>query len=431
MVSIMALILLQTPGAIHTPPALRAAIEYRRFVNARIEWTAQSFEKHNGRQLLPSQFESTLTRHEWMQKEYHPGVDSKFNTLYYDGNVWSNSGSLVASVHRTDRDQKPDLRSFGMSPAGVADDLDNLVGGELGDAFPIEYSVEHDGQGLVVVTATSQRPAGRSRSVRYFIDPDRNYSVVQCESLDADGQVTLRSKTKLREVSGVWFPESIAVERPGRGPAWSIAIERAQINDPSLPESLSPKDIGVEPGTNVVVEDAGGSRTVYGWDGKEILNYRKMAGKIKRGEIELGPHFAEEVRIAQFTFEVRRRVTQQLPAPQLTDWELYVRRFIAYYGLDSDRSRRAWLIHDDCAQRAQAYLVSRKPLQDRIEALSAKLQGLPDTTDPSQLQDELVKLVVQLQKPIARIFERELKPRLFRILTQQELRDKGRMPDGA
>ncbi len=127
--------------------------------------------------------------------------------------------------------------------------------------------------------------------------------------------------------------------------------------------------------------------------------------------------------------EPTRRTTARTPAGKGKDhvgaWEKYVEDFIARYQLDDAQQQQARSILDDCKQRADQYLQSKKSTMERIDADLGKLKASKDKSDGKRRTSQISKLTEQQQKlraPVDEIFEKQLKPRLDRIPTRSQVR---------
>lgn len=124
--------------------------------------------------------------------------------------------------------------------------------------------------------------------------------------------------------------------------------------------------------------------------------------------------------------ETTRRTTSKAPAGKdhASAWEKYVEDFIARYALDDAQQQQARSILEDCKQRADQYLQSKKSTMERIDEDLTKLKATREG-DSKRRASQISKLTEQqtkLKAPIDDIFEKQLKPRLERIPTRSQVR---------
>ncbi len=124
------------------------------------------------------------------------------NFLVKHDEVWSHvDQSPVADIfgmQRADHYSLHDLRRLGLDPVTLGQDLETARR-SFGLPAP-EYQTSTEG-GLYVVS-TTLGPG----EIRWWIDPDRGWSVVRTASL-RDGQETRSMEFTLAASDGVWFPQ--------------------------------------------------------------------------------------------------------------------------------------------------------------------------------------------------------------------------------
>ncbi len=102
-----------------------------------------------------------------------------------------------------------------------------------------------------------------------------------------------------------------------------------------------------------------------------------------------------------------------------SEWDQYVKQFIARYKLNDEQSQKANAILADCKQQAARVMNAKKAEIDRIDARLVSLQGSKDAGKSS----EVANLTQQRQKlldPLKRIFDTQLKPRVERLPTRAQ-----------
>lgn len=99
-------------------------------------------------------------------------------------------------------------------------------------------------------------------------------------------------------------------------------------------------------------------------------------------------------------------------------WERYTRAFIRRYQLDDGQEQRAWAILRNCQARGRRYLETHRARFDALEQRAVALGVASAAKGPEAAA--IRREAGRLQQPIDDIFERELKPRLERLLTRAQ-----------
>jgi hypothetical protein len=125
------------------------------------------------------------------------------------------------------------------------------------------------------------------------------------------------------------------------------------------------------------------------------------------------------------------RTSSARPKPRVTNatsqkgfesqWEKYVREFVAKYKLNDEQTQKANAVLDDCKEQANRYLQGRK---GQIELYDRQLETLKKSKDKNKSKKtaELTTKRKKLMEPIDQIFEKQLKPRLERLPTRAQRR---------
>lgn len=418
------------------PAELAAAQAYRDFVNGRVLWTFQGLPP-NAPTTGISEYDLSFTREQILLEERHPVVMTR--TVSWEGRFYNTTdgSSLTASARRRVELPLPDARTLGMTPYGYAKTLDEAIHGSEEEHARREYEVTSDGPYRLVTTTVFDDGNAIHSRIKQWIDPARGWSVVRAQLLDRDGAIRAQSVTRVAEQDGMWFPRSVTLYRRGdvQNPIAIVNVNEVRLNDPDLPSEFTPTDIGIQPGTNVSVEQDDGRWKIMGWNGKDIEPWGKMVARLRRGEIELGPDYQVQIRAARQDSALRRMVEESIAErhgkspfnrTELTDWQRYVMRFIDFYGLDAEQAARAWAIHDDCAERAQRYLDGKRAEFDELDREFARAKGAANTAELEERLTKVARRRADLLLPLVRIFEKELKPRLRSLLTRKQL-EKGEL----
>ncbi len=368
------------------------------------------------------------------------------HVLITAGLRWSSDGeSLVAYVAKLSVLQQlsRDVRAVGLAPDHNRwqQDVHSSVwrsGLETYGQVLYKTSVKN---GLRVVRARVEGADRKTRECVWWIDPKKNWCPVRTQYL-WDGVVFYESRTTMGRFGDQWFPESVALFRSsyqdGKEPYEVVEIHTATFDD-ALPDRFTPEDIGVEVGTSIMSQLVPplDDRAVA-WDGTKLVRYRDMATRIRAGELHYGANFLRNDRIrtmknvaelrARDTAESGERVADRFDdlgmafvdrSPGL--WEQYVERFIARYGLGPDQVQKARTILRYCQEQGQGYLDRRVEEFRRLDGEEKRIKQ-----EETELEAGAAKLAVvyenrkRLERPLVRVFEDQLVPRLERLPTREQ-----------
>lgn len=368
------------------------------------------------------------------------------HVLLTGGLRWTSDGeSLVAYLAKVSAQFQfsRDIRAVGLAPNHHRwqQDVHSSVwrsGLETYGQVLYKSSVKN---GLRVVRARVEGADKKTRECVWWIDPEKNWGPVRTQYL-LDGVVFQESRTTMGRFGDQWFPESVALFRSsyqdGKEPYEVVRIHTATF-DEALPDRFTPEDIGVEVGTNIMSQLVPplDDRPVA-WDGKKLVRYRDMAARVRAGELHYGPNFLRTARIramqnvaklrAEGTTESGERGAGRFDdlgmafvdrSPGL--WEQYVERFIARYGLGPDQVQKARTILCYCQEQGQGYLDRHVEEFRKLEAEAKRIKR-----QETELEAGAARLAVvfekrkRLERPLVRVFEDQLVPRLERLPTRQQ-----------
>ena len=362
---------------------------------------------------------------------------------YKDGDPFA-----VAERQSSDRPVYSDVRVFGLLPErrpSYRPLNEILCTYPFDDDSARAYRQRREGR-LYVVTLKTQR----GTEVRWYIDPDKDYSVVRAERYD-DGLRTAYSVSHLERFGDVWFPGSVEFYRGDRpDPIKRIVVRHALLNDPSLPERLTPAALELEPGITFMIAEPGKRRAeAMVWTGQELVDAREWYDLERRGAVTPGPTVlawrrkAERIMVSQSSADARLARDQDdrppaAPAPKAPaahrrpspasapsdPWYLYTIRFIEHYKLDAQQRQRALAIYRECRQRADARLAQLRPRLRSIQQRIASATERSDSAALNRFRQELRDATAGIDA----IFEKQLKPRLERLPTRAQRRAAGPLP---
>jgi hypothetical protein len=345
-------------------------------------------------------------------------------TLHRGGETWIyESDGATARLEEECRlsEHNPRLRTLGVSYMNSRADLhDTLWRDNVAQPSARRYR-ERQENGLHVVTAITDYG-----EVTWWIDPQRDWSPVRV-TLEQDGEVVSEGRCTLKRFDGVWFPETTLFFskgfEDGREPIETVKVHSARFNAPDHPKRFTARDIGVEAGMMVEKVKADKSIEVLTFDGTTAVTEEEFARRLVAGEIQYGPTFLRTM--AQEDAREVRESGPDLPTGKVTatirqaiesEWETYTRQFIVRYELDDLQTQRAILILRQCQALGRAHFSRRKPEIERLDLELAKLRAGLD----EKKREELMRRRGELTKPIERVFQEQLKPRLNRLPTRAQ-----------
>lgn len=338
---------------------------------------------------------------------------------------------FAGSRERTDFFRLHDLRRLGLDPVVFGRDLEE-ENQRLGRP-PLDYQSSLE-DGLQVVTASTF-----NGYCRWWIDSEKGWNVVRT-GVWLDGVQIGETRFILEQVDGVWFPQRIDRYRLAAGdtePSSVITVLSAEFNRPEHPQELTPPDIGVEPGTNLMYQDRDDAGPAI-WDGQAAISPDEYRVRLKNGSLKRGPTVERalaralqaEPRDAQPTSRPTGEGGGTATRPALffagergktfeSQWEAYTRRFIMRYRLNAEQGRKAWQICRNCEALGRSSIEKRRAdfdeWQKRKDALASA------SADEQKKQREALDLRrKELMAPVERIFEERLKPELDKIPTAQQ-----------
>ncbi|MBI5864210.1 MAG: hypothetical protein HZB38_06860 [Planctomycetes bacterium] len=357
------------------------------------------------------------------------------NTYEADGDLITRvADPLETAIYRKHNSSvKTDFRSLGFSASAATFEIERMVWGEPARlSIPKTFETSRDGDLEKVVAI------GESDRTTYWIDSARGDSVVRVRKELPNGQ-WWESKSELRQFDGIWFPESIVCRsskfHDGAEPERVIRVLAAEFDAPDHPIELTPADIGMECGMNVLVSEAGKPTQTGRWDGQDVVSDQQYFDRLATGEIRESPRLREAVlRLAQGDssenpaapagaaptagvgsgdiMAVAKDVLTK--AVGMTLWEDDVSEFIRKYQLDAEQADKATAFLHDAQERAAEYLRRNKAEFAALEQLQA--QAGDTQSGRAKYNDKLLTLV----RPITEIKERKLMPRLNKLPTRAQ-----------
>jgi len=358
------------------------------------------------------------------------------NVLCTGGSVWQRAD---APFELTDvfaeglRGREMDLRTLGVGAGMSYSDIHDCLWRNFTPYLdPWKYEQAREGD-LDVVRV---RKGGDTQT--YWLDPARAGSPVRGRYERKNG-TWFETRSSLKKMDGVWFPEVVQMFNSnyegGREAARTVRVYSAKFNRPDQPLHLTPADIGVAAGAEIIFRDKDQPDGQHlKWDGENLVTPAEFNA---RG-LSHGPDFAGEsarleariaterrtdatpVAIEAANAEALRRVLHQRPTECQSLWEAYTRNFIKKYQLNDEQTQRALAILRECQDAGRAYVTKHKP---EFESLDERTKNLSDLDDESARQKQRAAIQGErdnLTQPIDDIFEKQLKPRLDKLPTRAQ-----------
>ncbi|MBE7456477.1 MAG: hypothetical protein KJ057_12190 [Phycisphaerae bacterium] len=478
--------MLPLPGLSGKPPELvEAELHRRRIETAQIEWTLvpPANDGHGYREALHTSrvaYGDVIEVYHGLSDgrghvEASPGEPFSYSErrlLIKDGEQWQyyaeTPGANVNDIperHMLYRN----LRDLGFEPTPALSAHPTWYRQPAASYDPAEHHEDR-------VTVTGHWDNGMS--VRWTLDPEKGMQPVRVEMLSGS-EVLGACDTEYEQFDGLWFPKQCTFSHRGSTTV-TISVLSAEFNRPEHPKELTPKDLGMVPGTQV----SHTSLQQTAWTGEKLIPLIDWLNMAEAGEVD-NSAWDEVVRRCQSPTGLGRypKVVNDdflgltsVVARKPGLWEDYTRRFIQRFRLEGEQIDRAWTHLKECQKPAYAYLDEQKSVIREAEAERAKVAaelakieadrtkpaanpapsagaGTKDETsagdspqersaaqapDPTgaqptdnaeakpraALQEQLGKLDERLKKlyePIERIFEEKLKPGLAKLPTPAQI----------
>ncbi len=242
-----------------------------------------------------------------------------------------------------------------------------------------------------------------------------------------DGEEVNRSETMYELRDGRWLPSQCQYYTFGELTA-SLEIVSQSFDQPWHDQELTPNDLGLMP--CISVNTLG--RPVMLWDGQKPITVDEMYERQQRNEVDLGPILSLQERrkagIAPRCYPDRGDEDDGFglgAAVKLTPslWETYVRRFIAFYRLDKEQTKKAWEHHGECQS---AYFDFAKEREDELQELRGRVADLEKKSartesEAASLADSLKRLDA-IEGYKAKVFDERLKPGLLKLPTEGQVK---------
>ena len=324
------------------------------------------------------------------------------------GDTWVYfKGMLTANVTKdSDRHNDPlpvpDVRTLGLTNNFYTkdwlgeDDVLHI------DDYPHTFEVQVV-DGIHQVSAI----ADDNSRITWHINPDKGWNAERIVTRHREGQVSGETIISLKQYGETWFPETVVQQSPG-GAVNIIQIQRASFNDQAKLRKLSPTDIGLEAGVQLIGAPGKSEREI--WDGERSVPAEEWFAAVKKGEKVYGPNVAYTLTHGSSHLVPgahRQIVSTGGPANLVkTDpWQKYVNKFIREHSFDKTQKQKALQILKQCQSKRGRYWARNTKRLLALRRLSS---------------DRQKQRMAQLREPVKAIFEKDLKPRVAGLLTRAQ-----------
>ncbi len=391
---------------------------------------------------------------EWINRGSIFGGGLVITQLHRNGEYWTtfDDSSMHCNILLAPHRSLFDARTIGFSPDGALQTLDFVISDPLSWFTGISdktYTVSDDGPYKLITTQLVSEKGRRKGTIKQWLDPDKDLNVVKSQRFTARGLVSESITTLQKDNQGHWFPSVTVVYRGGdrTEPYTTLIVDEVVFDDEGLPDRLGPEDINVEIGTNIHKEGAFGPNehanrhVTHSWDGENLVGFDEMAARVNNGELKLGPNILEIMSKARTRNVVKKRFNQQVKkkyensdvhtklAQLITKrssdeffriWELYILRFIGFYDLSADQQSKALSIYKSVREIGESYVARKLNDFEKLDKRIDTLVSLPETKNKQKMVDELANEGMKLTAPLIDLFNKQLKPRLFSLLTRKQ-----------
>lgn len=479
---LLLLISLQTSGA-DAPESLQTAIELRRnlFSTAELDWEVSILSgdlAHSGRKLL--YFGARYAGGDWVYTSYgdaqgctnpdaigNPHACSERRVLWKGEEQWqyvehSEIASMEVELQEPGKERGLpafDARTLGFFASGALHDLNDILNDSV-----LDYSESLEANGLHKVSKRLRTADDSDLTHNWWLDPAMDWQPVRV-TIEQDGRIFRESRTSYAIVDGRWFPSEVSFRHNGEE-EYVISVTHGSFDKPHHARELGLADLNLPPGT--MIAHRIGEPFKF-WDGKKPVDAHEFEARVQSGEIDLSVLEAMRASSNAGRFPKTKEDDFFGPSPHVrwkpTLWEDYTRQFVRFCKLDVEQSREAWAVLKECQipayQRLPAIQKEAGVVEEELIKLrkpsgtgTSRTEGAnPMTTIPveagetapsansrtagsgesspgsvilidAQPKAERIKdleaRLAELYEPIEAIFEKKLKPGLYKLLTPEQ-----------
>lgn len=353
-----------------------------------------------------------------------PAETEARHLLYTSDHIWSKRVDRgIAELYPREGMVGVEYRGLGLFAGPAQCDLREYLWYDLFHPLKAAAFKESDAEGLHLVEAKTRDGC----ELRWWLDSQRGGSVVRAQYFRG-GCLLGESHSELKLIDGVWFPSRVEYSEGDAGASkrQMYTVGSAEFNKSAQPRRITPEMIGVEPGeTNIWTRDRLMQPGPHGiWDGSAFMTNEAYFAlpfderlAIRAGRREAARPMPTKRGLA--AVPSAREATKIRPAiPPESEWEAYTRRFIADHNLDEGQTNAALAILKQCQERAGKYIQTKV---DEFQQLAADVAENDRIAPVSPERDrKLARHRAELRAPIDEIFEKDLRPRLEKLLTPKQ-----------
>ncbi|GMU38783.1 MAG: hypothetical protein DPW13_02600 [Planctomycetes bacterium] len=429
------------------------------FRTAVIQWQVENTNPHRNQKPRPDRYVSQFTGADMLLIEEPPNPDevsedqrgkpwtyAEFRRLITEsGEQWSHiEGNVIGQVRdlsAPDRAAVPNARAIGLIPEiPTSANLPEMSSeGLLQERYfrdMAQFQTVPGPEGKLVVTGER----GDGVLFRWILDPDREFAPLVAERIvrrESGGEFVTRVATNYAQVDGRWFPLRAEISNNGVS-EWVMTVTHAEFDRPYHPDTLHIGEaLQMLPGTNIMRQTSAGWSAPMIFDGEMALPVSEAVELEKTGILDTS---AFRSRLAYWASDTKGAHPKPLASfeenTQLKRipgrWEDYTRAFIRVYRLNPEQTGKAWSALRECQNKAQKHLDANRDafrdIQEQKRLLSPSKNNSadprsPDSIDTSNNLALLAEREERLLRPLEVIFNDDLRPSLFSLLSPRQRQD--------
>lgn len=367
-----------------------------------------------------------------------PVKGSGWAALVTSEGVWSKRYDELGATLRTGpaASSSPfalDFRALGLNPdpSALALGSRGACAAGLGNGEGIQYEERDGSDGLRIVEARASNGVKRI----WYLNPDLDFNPVRVEDWRG-GQVVRGVECDYERINDTWVVRRVEHLGPSNETLGISDIEYDKVGSGDLPQTLSPRDIGLLAGASVNVSD-GLTSSQMKWTGDRtvsLLDWANMvrsgAGKIDpalqrvwdeakaKGSAQVpitvvGPKWPTESVELETAAQLQAAFDRVHAATQPVDsdaWDRYVEDFIRKYGLSAEQAEKCRSMLREAKDARSQHYSRRAGEYKRLREMKLETEG-DRRIAKAQLE--------RLSRPVDRLFE-ALKARLEKVPSQKQ-----------
>lgn len=293
--------------------------------------------------------------------------------------------------------------------------------------YPVVYSIKDD-NGLYTVSQQVNKEYG-TEFLEWQIDSKRDYIPVQC-SLLYNGEVVRSCRTEYKQNNEIWFPSKSIFSTLGQDDV-IVDVTSADIYnipDSNLLPTFTLSSIGVVAGMSYYDEE---QQQILIFNGASLISKEEFDQSVKDKIIDMEPLRKAKEELVQnnkgrypksFYTDDNNQIMRN---PDL--WEKFVNTFIITFSLNQEQINRANKFLKLQRNIAKKYLSKHKKDIDDINNkfnIAIKEKGKSPKAI-SEIKEQRKDEINKIYSPVDDIFNKKLKPFLFKLLTDKQKSEHG------